>query len=115
MSNNNPIPGNKPWQPGTAPYAEWLKKLTPEQKEAHLKQRRERKAMKVAMKEVVEEYQTKWIAELHNAAWAQLVKARESGDTQAFVAVWDRIVGRPQEADHAEQNQRPLPWDDSKL
>lgn len=103
------------WEPGQAPYAEFLKKLTPEQKAAHLKERKERKAMKTAMKEVVEEYQTKWIAELHNAAWAQLVKARESGDTQAFVAVWDRIVGKPQEADFDANSMRPLPWTDQDL
>lgn len=103
------------WEPGTAPYADFLKSLTPEQKAAHLKERKERKAMKVAMKEVVEEYQTRWIAELHNAAWAQLVKARESGDTQAFVAVWDRIVGKPQESDMDASSQRPLPWTDSDL
>jgi hypothetical protein len=52
---------------------------------------------------------------MHNAAWAQLVKARDSGDTQAFVAVWDRIVGRPQEQDMADQNQRALPWTDDNL
>ena len=103
------------WEPGKAPYAEFLKRLTPEEKAAHLQARKEKKAMKQAMKEVVSEYQTQWISELHNAAWAQLVKARESGDTAAFVAVWDRIVGRPQEQDHSEANQRPLPWDDSKL
>jgi cell division inhibitor SulA len=103
------------WEPGQAPYAEWLKKLTPEQKAAHLQKRKEKKAMKVAMKEVVEQYQTRWIAELHNAAWAQLVKARESGDTQAFVAVWDRIVGKPQESDMDANNMRPLPWTDSDL
>ena len=88
---------------------------TPEEKAAHLRERKERKAMKTAMKEVVEEYQTRWIAELHNAAWRQLVKARDSGDTQAFVAVWDRIVGRPQEQDMTDANQRPLPWTDDNL
>jgi cell division inhibitor SulA len=105
----------KQWVPGQAPYADYLKSLTPEQKALHLKQRKERKAMKVAMKEVVEEYQHKWIAELHNAAWAQLVKARESGDTQAFVAVWDRIVGKPQESDFDANSMRPLPWTDKDL
>ena len=103
------------WEPGKAPYAEFLKRLTPEEKAAHLRERKERKAMKMAMKDVVEEYQTRWIAELHNAAWAQLVKARESGDTQAFVAVWDRIVGKPQESDLDANSMRPLPWTDQDL
>ena len=103
------------WEPGQAPYADFLKKLTPEEKAAHLKQRRERKAMKKAIGQVVEEYQHKWIAELHNAAWRQLIKARDSGDTQAFVAVWDRIIGRPQEQDHTDQASSPLPWSDRDL
>jgi cell division inhibitor SulA len=110
----NPIPNSKPWNPGQAPYAEWLKALTPEQKEAHLRQRREKKSMKRAMAAVVEQYQSRWVAELHNAAWAQLVRARESGDTQAFVAVWDRIVGRPQENDQTD-TERPLPWSDQDI
>ena len=105
----------RPWKPGQAPYAEWLKTLTPEQKEAHLRQRRERKAMRQAMAEVVTEYQNRWIAEMHNAAWAQLVKARDSGDTAAFVAVWDRIIGRPQDADRAAADGQALPWSDRDI
>ena len=103
------------WEPGRAVYSEWLKTLTPEQKAEHLRKRRERKSIKQAMQVVVAEYQSRWTAELHNAAWAQLVKARDSGDTAAFVAVWDRIVGRPQEHDHADQAQKPLPWTDNTL
>ena len=103
------------WVPGKAVYSEWLKTLTPDQRALHLQQRAQRKSMKTAMRQVVEQYQTQWIAELHNAAWRQLVKARESGDTAAFVAVWDRIVGRPQEQDQTDDNQRALPWSDSDI
>jgi cell division inhibitor SulA len=106
---------NKTWVPGKAVYSEWLKTLTADERTLHLQQRAQKKAMKTAMREVVEQYQHQWIAELHNAAWRQLVKARESGDTQAFVAVWDRIVGRPQEQDLDTAAQRPLPWSDSDL
>jgi hypothetical protein len=109
----SPIPGNTPWKPGQAPYADYLKKLTPEQREAHLKKRRERKAMRQVMKEVVEEYQTQWASELHNAAWAVLMKARREGDAQAFAAVFDRIVGRPQEV-RADEG-RALPWSDQDI
>jgi len=109
----SPIPGNTPWKPGQAPYADYLKKLTPEQREAHLKKRRERKAMRQVMKEVVEEYQTQWASELHNAAWAVLMKARREGDAQAFAAVFDRIVGRPQEVRTDEG--RVLPWSDQDI
>lgn len=107
--------GKNIWEPGKAVYSEWLKTLTPEQKALHLQERKQRKSMKTAMKQVVEQYQSQWIAEMHNAAWVQLVKARDSGDTQAFVAVWDRIVGRPQEQDMGDQTQRALPWTDDNL
>jgi hypothetical protein len=103
------------WEPGKAVYSEWLKTLTADQRAQHLRERAERKAIKQAMTRVVEEYQSRWTAELHNAAWAQLVKARDSGDTAAFVAVWDRIVGRPQETDRADSSQKPLPWTDDTV
>ena len=106
---------NTQWEPGKAVYSEWLKTLTAEQRALHLQERKQRKSMKTAMKEVVEQYQSQWIAEMHNAAWRQLVKARDSGDTAAFIAVWDRIVGRPQEQDMSDQNQRALPWTDDNL
>jgi hypothetical protein len=87
--------------------------LTPEEKAAHLKKRRERKAMRQVMREVVEEYQTQWAAEMHNAAWAVLMKARDQGDAQAFATVFDRIVGRPTEVRTDEG--RVLPWSDQDI
>lgn len=113
MSKPNPIPNSKPWKPGYAPYSEWLKTLTAEQREAHLKKRRDKKAMRQVMKEVVEEYQTQWAAEMHNAAWAVLMKARNTGDAQAFATVFDRIVGRPSEA--RPDDGRALPWTDADI
>ena len=69
--------------------------------------------MKQVMRDVVMEFQKEWAAELHNAAWAVLKRARESGDPQAFAAVYDRIVGRPQE--QREDEGRPLPWSDQDI
>jgi lysyl-tRNA synthetase class I len=113
VSKPNPIPNSKPWKPGYAPYSEWLKNLTPAEKEAHLKKRREKKAMRQVMKEVVEEYQTQWAAEMHNAAWAVLMKARNEGDAQAFATVFDRIIGRPTEV--KPDDGRALPWSDQDI
>ena len=113
MSKPNPIPNSKPWKPGTAPYADYLKTLTPAEKEAHLRRRREKKAMRQVMKEVVEEYQTQWASELHNAAWSVLMRARREGDAQAFATVFDRIVGRPQEV--KPDDGRALPWSDQDI
>ena len=102
------------WEPGSSPYADWLKTLTEDERAAHMEARAKRKSMKQAMKSVVEQYQTQWVTELHNAAWAQLVKARDSGDAQSFVAVWDRIIGRPEEQ-HTVDLPRALPWSDKDL
>jgi len=109
-----PMPEGRRWEPGQAPYAEYLRSLTPEQKEQHLARRRERKALKAAVQAVTQHYQAQWVAELHNAAWQQLAKARDTGDTAAFVAVWDRIVGRPQEQTNSDA-ERPLPWSDADI
>ena len=109
MAANKDLP--QIWKPGASPYADFLAKLTPEEKAAHLRKRAERKAIKQAMKTVINEFQDRWIADLHNAAWRQLVKARDTGDTQAFIAVWDRIVGKPDQEISVDDN-RVLPWTD---
>jgi len=108
MAANRNLP--QIWKPGTAPYADFLNALTPEQKAAHLKKRREKKAMREVMKQTIDEYQAQWAAELHNAAWSVLMRARREGDAQAFASVFDRIVGRPQEVRTDEG--RALPWSD---
>jgi lysyl-tRNA synthetase class I len=103
------------WKPGETPYVEFLKKLTPEQKAAHLKERRERKAMRNAMKEVQQEFQNVWLSELHNAAFELLKKARETKDPAAFCAVWDRVVGKPKEIELEVSSDKPLPFTDEDL
>ena len=107
------MPEGKRWKPGQAPYADFLKSLTPEQKEIHLRKRRERKAMREVFSQVVDEFQSQWAAEMHNAAWAVLIKARTTGDPQAFAAVFDRIVGRP--VDTNTDQGRILPWSDKDI
>ncbi len=103
------------WQPGQSPYADFLAKLTPEQKAAHLQERRDRKSMRKAMKEVQQEFQNVWLSELHNAAFELLKKARESKDPAAFCAVWDRVVGKPKEIELEVSSDRPLPFTDEDL
>jgi len=101
------------WKPGTTPYRDFLNNLTPAEREAHLKQRRERKAMREVMRQTIDEYQAQWAAEMHNAAWAVLMKARREGDAQAFATVFDRIVGRPTEV--KTDDGRALPWSDQDI
>lgn len=113
MSQIRTPPEGRRWQPGRAPYAEWLKTLTPEQREAHLLDRRKRKAMREVMRQTVAEYQAQWAAGIHNAAWRVLERARTTGDATAFMAVWDRIVGRS--ADMPTTDGQPLPWSDQDL
>jgi hypothetical protein len=107
------MPIGRRWQPGQAPYADFLKSLTPEEKEVHLRKRRERRAMREAFRQVIDEYQHEWAAELNNAAWAVLQRARQTGDPASFVAVFDRIVGRA--PDQATDAGRPLPWSDQDI
>lgn len=99
------------WKPGESPYADWLKSLTPEEYEAHLEQRRKKKAMRQAMETVVKQNQELWLAELNNTAAELLKKAQTEGDVQAFVAVWDRVVGKPKDEVNLDTN-KPLPWND---
>lgn len=101
----------KRWEPGHAPYAAWLKTLTQEEYEAHLLQRRKRKAMRKSMEEVVQQQQKIWLSELNNTAAALLAKAKEDGDVAAFVAVWDRIVGKPKDEVQATVD-TALPWNE---
>jgi len=112
--NHKRLPPNM-WKPGKSPYAEWLKTLTPEQREAHLKERRERKSMRAAMKKVQEEFQHIWLSELHNAAFDLLKKARATKDPAAFCAVWDRVIGKPKEIELEVSSDKPLPFTDEDL
>jgi len=104
----------KPWKPGEAPYRDYLNKLTPEEYQAHLAQRRRRKEMRTTMKKVTQEFQSIWVSELHNAAWRLLEKAKD-GDPVAFAAVWDRIVGKTQTIEIDNISDKPLPFKDDDL
>lgn len=86
------------WNPGDAPYATWLKTRTPEEKQAHLMKRKIKKAMRKAMQDVVEINQAAWITLFNNGAVVLMNKAIEEGDVQAFCAVYDRFIGKPESA-----------------
>ncbi len=105
----------KPWKPGEAPYADFLKSLSPEEYATHLAARRRRKEMRTVMKKVTEEFQSIWVSELHNAAWKLLERARNTGDAVAFAAVWDRIVGKSQTIEIDNISDKPLPFKDDDL
>jgi len=108
--------GLKSWKPGETPYVEFLNSLTPEQYQQHLEDRRRRKEMKTVMKKVTDEFQSIWVSELHNAAWRLLERARDSGDPQAFAAVWDRIIGKDWAGDNIDTSgNKPLPFKDDDL
>ena len=100
------------WKPGYAPYAEWVKKLTPEQYAAHQLERKKRKTLKQTMKAVQDEYRAEWAAALHNAAVSVIEKAIREGDPNAFNAVWDRFIGKPKETE-INDDLPPLPFDDN--
>lgn len=96
MANFNSKGGTYRWQKGQAPYAEWLKTLTPEEYKAHIVQRKVNKSIKAATAAVNNQYKAEWTTALINAAIAVLSKAQTTGDPAAFVAVWDRINGKPE-------------------
>lgn len=93
------MPKDHLWKPGQCPpsalYIRNLKENDPEAYKEHLAQRKARKSMKQAMKATVEEQQEKWIAMFNNAAAKLMQQAMDNGDTQAFIAVYDRFIGKP--------------------
>lgn len=102
----------KPWKPGSTPYKDYLDSLSKEEYDAHLKERARRKAMRKAMETIVKEQQVEWLTMLNNAAVVMAQQALEKGDVQAFIAVWDRIIGKPKDTIEVEDNNKPLPWND---
>jgi len=102
------------WQPGDTPYAAFLKNLRdndPEGYQAHLLERKQRKLIRNAMKEVVDAQRAKWIAMFHNSALKLLEKAVESGDAAAYAILHDRYIGKPAETINSDTN-LILPWAD---
>ena len=83
-------------------YDKILKKMTPEEKAAHLAERKVRKEKKMkelsrrqAFEEVLNAQKAQWVAEANNIMVAQVRKAKE-GDTQAFNAVMAYLIGKPE-------------------
>lgn len=83
------------WKPGVTKYKDFLDSLTDEQYQQHLHERRLKKAMKKSMEVVVKEHQAQLLALSFNASVKLMTQALEEGDTAAYKAVWDRIIGRP--------------------
>jgi hypothetical protein len=87
---------NKPG--GVGPYALFLSKLTPEEYDAHIAERRQRaltQSMKQVMNETINQHGDKWTILLESALHSVMTKAIEQGDPAALNSVWDRVVGRP--------------------
>lgn len=83
------------WKEGTAPYAEYLKSLTPEQYAAHMDERKTRKTLRQLMSGNIDDSREYWAAAMTMAMGVQLQKAIINGDTGAFVQLWDRTIGKP--------------------
>lgn len=82
-------------------YSTILNKMTPEEYEAHLEERRlrklkkmEEKSRKQAFEEVLNAQKAQWIAEANNAMVAQMKEAK-LGNTAAFNAVMSYLIGKP--------------------
>ena len=98
IARSNKTNNNALYKPGKPVYSEWLKSLTPEEYDRHLLERKERKTMKQAMQVVIQAQQEKWLALFNNAAEVLMKKALDEGDAQAFIAIYDRFVGKPDSA-----------------
>jgi len=96
---------------GGVRYADWLKTLTPAERQDHLLERAQRRSNKQMMEDIKGHNAPYWVAGLNNAAVILLQKAITEGDVQAFTAVWDRIVGKPKEEIQVDA-ETPLPWND---
>lgn len=96
------------WEPGKAPYATWLASLTPEEKAQHLADRKIKKSMKKAFEQVVLAQQEEWLARINDAFISVLRRAEQSGDPAALVAVFDRLVGKPDSAIDVTSNGQTL-------
>jgi hypothetical protein len=101
------------WKPGESPYADWLKTLTPAERESHLEARRNKKSMRKAFETIVLAQQEEWLKKINQGMVAVINRAIETGDASALIAVHDRIIGKPVETINADTNQI-LPWEDEK-
>jgi len=87
------LPGHK------APnnYADWIKKLTPEERDAHLIKRRKKATRKADLAAIIDENRAEWLADIHNAMRIQIEKAK-LGDTKALDSIYDKIIGKDKES-----------------
>lgn len=84
------------WKPGTAPYALWLKNLTPEEYKAHLAERAVRKSLKKDQEKVFSRQTEFWTTAFNNGAIELLQDAVINKNYQAFCAIYDRVIGKPE-------------------
>lgn len=99
-----------PLRNGGMQHQDWLKTLTPEQYDAYLLKRKNKRNIKKSMDAVLEKFSDELTAKVFNSLLAQLDKAQD-GDTQAFIAAWDRTVGKPKD-DITINTDKPLEWND---
>jgi len=92
-------------------YADWLKTLTPEEFEAHKRERAARKSLKQAHKEMTDHYKEEITATMLNLGFELLEEARKNKDANAYAILFDRLIGKPQEIDIT-SNKQVLPWID---
>ena len=99
------------WEPGNNAYGDFLATLSEEDRKIHFAQRTKKAAMKKAMEAVVLKQQAAWVSELNNAAAILIKQAIEEGDHKAFIAVWDRLIGKPAQEVKID-TEIPLVWKD---
>jgi len=97
--------------PGNSAYNDFLATLSEEERKEHFAKRTKKASMKKAMEAVVLQQQAAWISELNNAATILIKKAIEEGDHKSFIAVWDRMVGKPTQEVKVD-TETPLVWKD---
>jgi hypothetical protein len=84
------------WKPGDpSPYSKFIQSLTPEEHEAHLQEKRMRKTLRQLMTGNIDDSREFWASAMTLAMGVQLQKAVVTGDTSAFVQLWDRTIGKP--------------------
>ena len=99
------------WDPKTAPYAAWLKKLTPDEYHQHLAERRTRKDIKQAWKAVTEHNRNKWIQDLNNAMAKSMNNALITGDIDTIKKIAEMLgINTKEEIDVNLKS--PLPFND---
>lgn len=92
-------------------YVDWIKSLTPDEHEAHMLERKNRRTIKKSMETVMAKFSDELTAKVFNSLLKQIEKAQD-GDTAAFIAAWDRTVGKPKDEIIVDNNMEPPKWND---